>query len=300
MEDNKTYFQNVSARMENALQRYKNEYPKNFGQILRHNYGKIALGVFVFLTFACLFSWSMKLLLLQFVAGPGTAVFVSLLHRFNKGEKEEEVCSYEDVQAEKAKLEPLLGYPDVQKYSEGFAGKLEAAAAEKRALAEKFKSYTNKAIIAAIVILAVLMLRGETLNKIHEDDSLFSDSEKRGLELAGIKEKKPFCTLTPLNQSVAVNNKKLEIYYTVNREYNTPILDIAFSGLKIAEESNEKYLLTITDKDGKTVPRSPAFLCSKTDEEVYSCDNYPEFLRTVTYLKKNQKNLRFKLEKTQE
>ena len=43
MEDNKTLFQKVSTELEKQLQEYKNQYPKNMAQIIRHNFGKILL-----------------------------------------------------------------------------------------------------------------------------------------------------------------------------------------------------------------------------------------------------------------
>ena len=91
MNENKTYFQRVSVMLENLLKDYKNQYPKNYGDLFRDFFPilLIVLGAAAFVYGAATMTDSA--MLIGVLVSPVLIVFAFSLKRVNRKNRPENV-----------------------------------------------------------------------------------------------------------------------------------------------------------------------------------------------------------------
>jgi hypothetical protein len=304
MENHKTLFQQISTSMEAALERYKNQYPKNIGQIVRHNFGKIVVVSVCFIIMVCLFSMSMKLGLFMMAGTPGILIFTLLLASCSKDEDTQKSGDLQTIQKLKSKMASLLSYPDVSKYCEGFNAKVDEATAQKEAIQKRFRDFVMYGSVSMVVIIGLLIIRGFFIsgqmnsNSLPDDDDDISIKEKMELSLLhdlGINQGETFCTLQPLQP----DRPALQFCYT---EYTEQAYDVRYM-LTVSNPEDlcledEDYCITITYSDGLPVPRCPKFMFSgPACRKIKSEDFDFQYVRVLKLLKEHQMDLRYDLGK---
>ena len=291
-DDPKAYFHQVSSEMESVLERYKNQYPKNLGQIIRHYFGKIVV-VTVTLFFAiAYFSMSPTLVFFIFTGIPGVFAFAYCVNSSTQIEQVEEDVSLKKIEQLKYKLQPLESYPDVKKYSEGFDERVDEVTEQKAYLKARFKRYAVTALVSVACIIVLLLIRIQIINTMGKTDEIFAPPDETYInDVLDIKYDEPFFMLKPLNQGVSNGGNAVEFYVDKFHELHV-------SGLTVDEEKYglSHWVLIITDKDGKFVPRCPKFYFSIADPT--PSEGYVEEpLRILRFLRDNQDDLRYKIEK---
>ena len=293
MEDNKTLFQKVSTELEKQLQEYKNQYPKNMAQIIRHNFGKILLVLVCSMIMMAMFSMSLTCMVFLFVGTPGLLIFALIVTTSNKDEySEDNGSSLKQIESLKSQLQPLTAYPDVKKYSDNFDRKIEQVTAEKETYKANFKRYAITAVAVIVGIIGLEIVRIEISNETGATDEILKTSDDKYMdEVLDIDYNKPYFALKPLQEG----GKVLDFY--TPKEYNSYYLSV--NGVQIASNNNDQhiYALIITDKDGKYVPRCPKFVFSNTDTQISSEKILFEPLRILLFLRDHQQDLRYKIEK---
>lgn len=313
MENHKTLFQQISTAMEAALERYKNQYPKNFGQIARHHFGKIAVVLACFIIMACIFSMSMKLGLFMMAGTPGILLFAVLMAANSKDEDIQEGGDLQTIQKLKTKMASLLSYPDINKYCEGFDAKVNEATAQKEATKEQFRNFVIYGVATMALIIGLLIIRGYFISEqmkgdtfADDDISIFADdnddkiSTKEKMELSllqdlGIDKGKAFCTLQPLQP----DGVALQFCYTEYTEQKNDVRYIlTVTNPAVLRLDDEDYCITITYPDGSPVPRCPKFFfsgptCMRIESEEFDY----QYIMVLKLLKEHQQDLRYDLGK---
>ncbi|MBR3712629.1 MAG: hypothetical protein IKM98_05445, partial [Bacteroidales bacterium] len=146
MEDNKTLFQKISTELEAQLEQYKNQFPKNLAQIIRHNFGKIMILTACAMLMMAMFSMSFTCMFFLFVGTPGLLIFALIVASANKNEVTKDNGSLEQIEKLKSQLQPLAAYPDVKKYCEGFDEKVAEVTDQKQSAKANFKRYAITAV----------------------------------------------------------------------------------------------------------------------------------------------------------
>lgn len=294
MEDNKTLFQKVSTELEKQLQEYKNQYPKNMAQIIRHNFGKIMVLIACAMLMMAMFSMSFTCMIFLFVGTPGLLTFALIVASANKDEySEDNGSSLKQIESLKSQLQPLTAYPDVKKYSDNFDRKIEQVTAEKEAYKAKFKRYATIAGLVAVGIVVLEIVRIQISNETGATDEILQTSDQKYMdEVLDIDYNKPYFTLKPLQDG----GKALD--FSIIKPYSFYYV-LTADGVKIADNGNTRhtYALIITDKDGKFAPLCPKFVFSNTDTQISSEKILFEPLRILLFLRDHQQELRYKIEK---
>ena len=288
MKDDRGYFQQVSSELEAGLEEYKNRYPKNLAQMFRHNFGKITVLSAAAFFFIGIFSMSITMVLFLFVGLPGVFIFALTVHFNNKAEQiQDDKDMLERIKGIKKKLQPLISYPDVKKYCEGFDKKVEAVTAEKNGIKAKFRRYATTAAISAAAVFVVLVVRVEICNQLGLTDGIIATPDETYLdEVLDIKHDEPFFRL----KNLTTGGNDVEFF--VGKWHD---LSVSGVNMDLLKDTRATYALIITDKDGKFVPRCPKFYLN-----FYSCNIeafLDEPLRMLKFLRDNQQDLRYKLEK---
>ncbi len=293
MEDNKTLFQKISTELEAQLEQYKNQFPKNLAQIIRHNFGKILLVLVCSMIMMAIFSMSLTCMLFYFAGTPGLLVFALIVISANKNEVTKDNGSLEQIEKLKSQLQPLAAYPDVKKYCDGFDEKVAEVTAQKQSAKANFKRYAITAVAVIVGIIVIEIVRIEINNQTGNTDNILKTSDDNYYdEVLDINYSQPYFALQPLQEG----GKVLDFY--TPKEYNSYYLSV--NGVQIASNNNDQhiYALIITDKDGKYVPRCPKFIFTKTDtyDAITSSSINHEPLRILLFLRDHQQDLRYKIE----
>lgn len=292
MEDNKTLFQKISTELEAQLEQYKNQFPKNLAQIIRHNFGKILLVLVCSMIMMAIFSMSITCMLFYFAGTPGLLVFALIVISANKDEVTKDNGSLEQIEKLKSQLQPLAAYPDVKKYCDGFDEKVAEVTAQKQSAKARFKLYAITAVAVIVGIIAIEIVRIEINNQTGNTDNILKTSDDNYYdEVLDIDYSQPYFALQPLQEG----GKALDFYIQKVFSYS-----LSVNGMQIANNDNDQhiYALIITDKDGKYVPRCPKFIFTKTDtyDAITSSSIYQEPLRILKFLRDHQHDLRYKIE----
>lgn len=292
MEDNKTLFQKISTELEAQLEQYKNQFPKNLAQIIRHNFGKILLVLVCSMIMMAIFSMSLTCMLFYFAGTPGLLVFALIVISANKDEVTKDNGSLEQIEKLKSQLQPLAAYPDVKKYCDGFDEKVAEVTAQKQSAKARFKLYAITAVAVIVGIIAIEIVRIEINNQTGNTDNILKTSDDNYYdEVLDIDYSQPYFALQPLQEG----GKALDFYIQKVFSYS-----LSVNGMQIANNDNDQhiYALIITDKDGKYVPRCPKFIFTKTDtyDAITSSSIYQEPLRILKFLRDHQQDLRYKIE----
>ncbi|MBQ5575715.1 MAG: hypothetical protein IIT37_06675 [Bacteroidales bacterium] len=292
MEDNKTLFQKISTELEAQLEQYKNQFPKNLAQIIRHNFGKILLVLVCSMIMMAIFSMSITCMLFYFAGTPGLLVFALIVISANKDEVTKDNGSLEQIEKLKSQLQPLAAYPDVKKYCDGFDEKVAEVTAQKQSAKANFKRYAITAGAVIVGIIAIEIVRIEINNQTGNTDNILKTSDDNYYdEVLDIDYSQPYFALQPLQEG----GKALDFYIQKVFSYS-----LSVNGMQIANNDNDQhiYALIITDKDGKYVPRCPKFIFTKTDtyDAITSSSIYQEPLRILKFLRDHQQDLRYKIE----
>ena len=305
MENHKTLFQQISTAMEAALERYKNQYPKHLGQIIRHNFGKIAVCLVCFILMACLFSFSMKLGFFLMAGTPGVLIFTVLMANANKEENTEDNGDLKTIQKLKDKMASLLSYPDVQKYCEGFEAKAVEVTAQKATIQKRFRNLVIIGSVTMVTVITLLIIRGCYLSEqmranpvAVEDDGIGFKAKIEQLQLSALCMKGwEFCRLQPL-QPDGADLQLCYNEYTENQDDVHRILSVI--NPEVLKLDNEDYCITITYQNGTPVPRCPQFFFSgPTCQEIKSNDLDFQYIRIIKLLKDHRQELRYKIEMSQ-
>ena len=292
MEDNKTLFQKISTELEAQLEQYKNQFPKNLAQIIRHNFGKILLVLVCSMIMMAIFSMSITCMLFYFAGTPGLLVFALIVISANKDEVTKDNGSLEQIEKLKSQLQPLAAYPDVKKYCDGFDEKVAEVTAQKQSAKARFKLYAITAVAVIVGIIAIEIVRIEINNQTGNTDNILKTSDDNYYdEVLDIDYSQPYFALQPLQEG----GKALDFYIQKVFSYS-----LSVNGMQIANNDNDQhiYALIITDKDGKYVPRCPKFIFTKTDtyDAITSSSIYQEPLRILKFFRDHQHDLRYKIE----
>ena len=153
MKDIKSRFQQLSTELENLLEQYKTCYPRNFGQMIRHNIGKVMVFSIFIVFIPFVLSMSLTAIIFAVVVFPGLLMFAVLnMHMGNDEVAKEWRKSaigisllldaddagnyYRQIQSAKAQVAPLTQYPDVHNYLEGFDKRLDSAVDTKKKITQ--------------------------------------------------------------------------------------------------------------------------------------------------------------------
>lgn len=303
-EDNKALFQRISSGLEANLEQYKNQYPKNLAQMIRHNLGKITVVAVCIILFIMMFCMSLTAGMMLLAGTPGILLFAVMAAAGNKDESVEDNGSLANIHRLKDQLQPLTAYPDVKQYSDGFDKKMDEVTAQKDATRAKFKRYIKTSLIIAGSIIILLILRIEISNQNGTTDQIMQSENDRYIQdVLDLKLDEPFVTLKPSLKGLESPDNEVFFYVCDGFDGNRQIrdeenLNMFASGMKLKcnTTAHDSYVLSITDKDGKIVPRSPRFVFYGNQDASYS-NYFDETLRILLYLRNHQQDLRYKVEK---
>ena len=304
MNENRTYFQNVSIELEDLLKQYKNEYPRNIGAMVRSSFPMFLILLAIFFFAYCLVNMSMTTVIIGGLISPVLLVFGIKLKKKGASENKNNSLLRNNIKEAKAKIENYREYPDVKKYLEQFDLQIAETDRAKKHIRRNFKL-----LVVAVIAVALAAFMYSLFN-----DSLFVKGNIRN-ESAGdycmilnIDETTPFLSLKQLdsNKSGDVDVQITTADFYIKGISSTSLL---LSEMKVSGVSSEDLLrLVITDTDGVPVARCPKFLFSASNtnainSEVFCPDpkngeSYKfETLNTLKFMHDNKANLRFVVEK---
>ena len=302
MEDIKSRFQQLSTELESLLEQYKTCYPRNMGQMIRHNIGKIMVFSIFIVFIPFVLSMSLTAIIFAVVVFPGLLMFAVLnMHMGNDEvakewrksaigislllDADDEGNYYRQIQSAKAQVAPLTQYPDVHNYLEGFDKRFNSAVDAKKQVHSRFTKFILFSI-AGIIGLSIFF--GARLGYKGIDDTVDDAMEYMTLnihELLGAEKDQPLFTLQNID-----SESKVDFYY--DGKY--------FKSKGLQKPSGAVYILTFTDKDGVPIPRSPRIRLDESVQEI--CTEFAgekiEFavFKILEYLRDHQQDLRYKIE----
>jgi hypothetical protein len=316
--------------MEDMLKQYKNQYPKNLGDLLRNAlpYILLVLGIIVLpmFTFGKLLStgdlsaslglFSTSVLL---VALGGIMIF-----KF-KGDKSIDPTLSQRINAAKNQMSQLAEYPDIKKYLDGYDTQIAKTAQSKQNVKNKFYMIIAAAGLLGVVygVMAIKgtgVLSGSNFSITDLKDMKYDPHKKTNVsfnfglfgtgEIIGIGVTEPLMTLSPLNTDIdgggKVETAQIEVFYQSNA---LSIKELEISGAS----DGDRFRLIVTDVNGDPVAKSPRFVFkpSQTTQiesanfcfektismDIESSQSYFSTLQVCRFLHDNQKDLRFLVEK---
>ena len=302
MEDIKSRFQQLSTELENLLEQYKTCYPRNFGQMIRHNIGKVMVFSIFIVFIPFMLNMSIMIIIFGGVVAPGLLMF-AVLNMISGNDEvaqewrkradglsislgaDEEGNYYRQIQSTKAQVAPLTQYPDVHNYLEGFDKRLDSAVDAKKKLHSRFRKLIWYSIAGIIVVSIFFCVRMAYKIKDGTATGTTADMKLNIPELLGAEKGQPLFTLQNMD-----SDSKAEFYYE----------DKSLKSKGLQKPSEVVYILTFTDKDGVPIPHSPRIRLDETDQEIYTefTGEKTEFavFKILEYLRDHQQDLRYKLE----
>lgn len=307
MNDSKTVFQAASATLEQYLNSYKYQYPRNLGALVRNFFPIFLIIAAVFILPLVTFFYSATSLDLGFYVAmifviPVFFVFAIIMLIKNKREKQFDPQLRQRIAALRQELDQYKKYPDVQQYFDGFDREIAAVEAEKKHNRSLFRTI----VIVLFVVIALYCTYSIVWMK--NFDSATNHSVYGETEILGLSKSKPFLTLAPLTTDIIgggkVESGSVDFYYQENW---LVLKEISIS----TPDTSSIMRLVITDRNGIPAPGCPKFVfkASKSikiqSEDFHPEDNpnseyatnYFEALKTARYLQSNKDNLRFLVEK---
>lgn len=285
----KSLFQEISTQLEALLVKYKNQYPKNIGQIFRHD---LAVNVFVlcfFIGLCCYVSGNGTAIIFAMLAVPGFVIFASALFAVDNRNKKDNRLYVTEIEQLRSQLMPLTIYPDVKNYHSSFRKRVEDVTKYKA----QIKRTCNRVFFVCLGIVVLIFIKlgaGGLFRSMYDE---YSENEKYEAE---VMTERTVCELSPLVKEDAIVQKHLTIEVGNDEQY---MGTYGLSSLVPADSS--LYALFITDTIGNPVPRAPVFLFNTLDgsyKEARTRTNSPfEQIRIRKYLKDNEQNLRYKVER---
>ena len=307
MDANKTNFQSLSLRMEDALKRYKNQYPKNLGVLIRNGFPVMLLVFSLIILPITAISYVLTtgnfviFLAIIFIL-PVLTIFSIVMIIKNKRDKIVDVNLPNEIESLKSKIVQYKDYSDVAKYIDGFNRQISETDKAK----QKYRSI-YRLIIGSVCFVVVAYVAG-CIMWITNFDSCTNHGFEGETEILGLKKGVPFLTLTPLKTDIDDNHKvispNIEVFYQSD---NLIVKEINISGTK----EGDIFRMIITNKDGQMIPNCPRFIfkasetnkinsfyfcsyrqISDTDSVSYSVNSF-EGLETCRYLIEHKNELRF-------
>ncbi|MBQ3657540.1 MAG: DUF308 domain-containing protein [Bacteroidales bacterium] len=301
MNENKTYFQRVSVMLENLLKDYKNQYPKNYGDLFRDFFPilLIVLGAAAFVYGAATMTDSA--MLIGVLVSPVLIVFAFSLKRVNRKNRPENVDFLSKIRSLELQMVTFNEYPDVKQYLEQFENRLNDTVKKKTDTKRLFKKLQIMlyCLVAAFLTFAIIKAASGRIKNDEDANQLYNYLE--------LQEYKPFLTITPLTRKV-----------TENCQIESPQIEVFLNGLnsnwltikelKLSGDKNGLFRLFITDNNGKHISRCPKFVFSgDQDKKIMSImlcfdserktRNDFEALKVLKYLDEHKNDLRFVVEK---
>lgn len=195
MNQTKTEFQRICIELESALEEYKNRYPKNFGQILRCEIGRITVFMGLFLCAVSFLTMIPTYTIFAIIASLGGRFYLVAVpietndedidtQKFKQRAKDfgsrvsESIGNYKSLPAydkqgidkiedAMAQLEPFAEYPDVENYCKGFTQQVNEVTKMKISAREKFSKFTKYGLWTAGIILAISIVRAIIWYNMH-------------------------------------------------------------------------------------------------------------------------------------
>lgn len=295
----KTTFQQLSTQMESLLEQYKSQYPQKVSDIIRRRLGLIILILCVTIFVGGYLSLNFFTVVFAMCAAPGMALFSIVQLNAELRRKKDEHDYLSEINKLQEQMKPLAVYPDVKNYCYGFNRRLDQTAEYKAMIKDKF----NRRFLFFIGVCAAVLLVIYSRFSLYEGDP-FSDHnvvedqiQKQSVVYIADQvqlDNNLVCTLTPLPQTDEFHNPQLRFYYSpTDLSMSTDITEIT------VPYADTRYIMLITDKDGKPVPRAPVFMFY-VEEDVavadFRTDGCLEIVRIIKFLNENQNNLFYNIE----
>lgn len=311
MDANKTYFQQLSLQMEELLKRYKNQYPKNLGALVRNAFPYMLMAVtLIVLPLAAVFGFflygNLALFLAMFFVIPVLIVFCVILLIKNNREKVVERDLPVKMEALKKQVEPYKEYSDVSKYLDGYNRQIAETDSSKKRHRNMFRT-----IIACFCLIVVAYVTG-SLIWITSFNSCSNHSFMGDDKILGLEKNVPFLTLQPLKTDIGegckVESDRVDIFYSTDW---LVLKEINISGAS----EGDLFRMIITDAEGRPVPNGTKFVFSGannkkvlsynfcrrkdllSDGTVNFTSNSYECLEVCRYINEHKEGLRFLVEK---
>ncbi len=303
MENNKSYFQRVSTNLEMLLSQYKNQYPQNYGTLIRDFFPLLLITIPILVFFYGVFyKLNERGAIMAVLVGPVFLIFgIVLLFRKNK-ECNSDSGVVKKINSLKSQLTEYSNYPDVKQYLEKFDSQKDEVVNKKNKMLSRFKIFKILYFVFVGVLCIYWFVAGFLgMNELKNE---YSSNFFHVLEL---KEKSPFLVLKPLKtkveQSVDIITPQIDIFLI-----GTTDKCLTIKKLQISNADNDKFFrLMITDENGKPVSQCPKFVFSGGQNEKINSlpicfdkkkkeQNDFMALQLLKYLQDNEKKLYFVVE----
>ena len=313
MEDIKAQFHNITTELETLLEQYKTAFPRNVGQMVRHNFGKILVFSSLFILIPFVLTLSMSAIIFAFAAFPGVLMFGVLnMHMGNDEVRKEwkriELGSgialpllgdandagklYDKIQEMKSETDKFNLYPDAHNYLEDFDKRFYAAVEDKKKVKSNFWRAIKIGFASIFVICGIFIVRLFYLHETGYDLSYDYSIELHGIDTEGMLDSD---AQNPVFVLKGIDSDNQAVFYYYN--YTLYATDVQIPS---EPADAELYMLTITDKDGAPIARSPRIYFSRQDKTLRSyfqgMRTAFEVVRSVSYIKEHQQDLRYKVE----
>ena len=314
MSINKTTFQNDLKELESMLEMFKNSFPKNYGSMFRKNlaYFMMLLGVFMFFDsfgggeFITVGPCCMSPVILLF----GIVLWNKTIETYDTTKYKHSNISNAIVRYENT----YKDYPDVSDYLKRYKSAFKTELRKKRTT-----KWVFRLCFWGIFVLYGCKILGDyndsssdTLRNVSTSDNI--------CQALKLDKYTPFAVLTPLKtditDSIRLESPSLGLYahyYEGDTIYVDDEKSADYRALSAATpeisgcKSGDRFRLTITDENGKPVDGCPDFVfdAGKSDKiysnnfsvYAYSVRYKLQCLQILAYIRNNQQNLRFLVEK---
>lgn len=285
----KSLFQEISTQLEALLVKYKNQYPKNIGQIFRRDMAINTFVLCIYIGLGCYLSGNKTAILFAMFAVPGFIIFATALFAVDNRNKKDNRHYVTEIEQLRSQLVPLTIYPDVKNYNSSFRQRVENVTKYKA----QIKRTYNWSFFVCLGIVALIFIK---LGSVGLFKAMYDEYSENSDYEAEVLTERTVCELSPLVKDDAYVQKNLTIEVGNDEQY---METYGLSSLVPADSS--LYALFITDTIGNPVPRAPVFLFNTLDgsyKEARTRTNGPfEQIRVRKYLKDNEQNLRYKVER---
>lgn len=307
MDVNKTNLQRLSLQMEDALKRYKNQYPQNLGVLIRNGFPVMLLVVSLIILPITAFSYvittgNIAIFLAIIFILPMLTLFSIFLIFKNKKDKIVDINLNGEIKTLQSNIEQFKDYPDVAKYIDGYNRQILETDREKKEYSRKFRL-----IIGSFCLVVVTYVAG-CIIWVKNFDSCTNHGFEGETEILGLEKNVPFLTLTPLTADIDENRKvqspNIEIYYQSD---NLVVKEINILGAN----DGDIFRMIITNKDGQMIPNCPKFIFKASDTKKINSLNFCSYryedsegdvsylansfegIETCRYLSEHKNELRF-------
>ncbi|MBR5982105.1 MAG: hypothetical protein IK025_00080 [Bacteroidales bacterium] len=305
MNENKTYFQNVSVELEDLLKKYKNEYPRNMGAMFRTFFPTFLIILAIFFFLYCIVNTTYTTVIIGGLISPILFFFSRRLKKRNLKENVTDENLSVKIKEAKSKIENYTEYPDVKKYLEQYEIQLEVTRNAKARTRKNFKILCIALIAVALTAFIYSLMNDSQFVKGNLRNDMTCDYTR----ILNVDEMSPFLSLKPLetnNPNVVKAKTSTANIFISGVSSRTSLL---LSEMEIEGASKDDIIrITITDTEGTPISRCPKFVftADKTKEILsetfcqnpkYKTSKEFETMKVLKYMNDNKANLRFVIEK---